>query len=122
MRFWYYITDKCASEDAIVNCSRSMGCTIAISPAGRSDAPRSSSRCVTLASRRGDRIVSAEVHCFSQRRRPRASLAPRLPFLDRRAERIEMPVIKVNNLQYPLRPGQNRLGSGDDADVKIDGL
>ena len=32
-----------------------------------------------------------------------------------------MPVIKVNNLQYPLRPGQNRLGSGADADVKIDG-
>jgi hypothetical protein len=42
--------------------------------------------------------------------------------LDRRAERIEMPVIRVNNLQYPLRPGQNRLGSGDDADVKIDGV
>ena len=33
-----------------------------------------------------------------------------------------MPVIKVNNLQYPLRPGQNRLGSGADADVKIDGV
>ena len=33
-----------------------------------------------------------------------------------------MPVITVNNLQYPLRPGQNRLGSGDDADVKITGV
>ena len=33
-----------------------------------------------------------------------------------------MPVIKVNNLQYPLRPGQNRLGSGADADVKLDGV
>jgi len=32
-----------------------------------------------------------------------------------------MPVIKVNNLQYPLRPGPNRLGSGEDADVKVEG-
>ncbi|HEY9226705.1 MAG TPA: FHA domain-containing protein, partial [Gemmatimonadaceae bacterium] len=32
-----------------------------------------------------------------------------------------MPVIKVDNLQYPLRPGQNRVGSGDDADVRVDG-
>src|SRR5262245_33136554 len=31
-----------------------------------------------------------------------------------------MPVIKVNNLQYPLHPGQNRVGSGADADVKVD--
>jgi hypothetical protein len=38
-----------------------------------------------------------------------------LPFLDRRAERIEMPVIKVNNLQHPLRQSQNRVGSGERA-------
>src|SRR3954466_108264 len=31
-----------------------------------------------------------------------------------------MPVIKVNNLQYPLHPGQNRLGAGADADVRVD--
>jgi pSer/pThr/pTyr-binding forkhead associated (FHA) protein len=31
-----------------------------------------------------------------------------------------MPVIKVNNAQYPLHPGQNRLGFGDDADVRVD--
>ena len=76
---------------------------------------------MTLASRRGDGVVSAEVLCFPTPA-SRAPLAPRLPFLDRRAEHIEMPVITVNNLQYPLRPGQNRLGSGDDADVKITGV
>jgi pSer/pThr/pTyr-binding forkhead associated (FHA) protein len=32
-----------------------------------------------------------------------------------------MPVIKVNDLQYALRPGQNRLGDGVDADVRVDG-
>jgi pSer/pThr/pTyr-binding forkhead associated (FHA) protein len=32
-----------------------------------------------------------------------------------------MPVIKVDNQQYPLRPGQNRLGAGDDADVRVAG-
>ena len=32
-----------------------------------------------------------------------------------------MPVIKVDNRQYPLHPGQNRVGSGEDADVKVDG-
>jgi pSer/pThr/pTyr-binding forkhead associated (FHA) protein len=41
--------------------------------------------------------------------------------LDRRAERIDMPVIKVNNQQYPLHPGQNRLGAGSDADVLVAG-
>jgi len=30
-----------------------------------------------------------------------------------------MPVIKVNNQQYPLHPGQNRLGAGRDADVLV---
>lgn len=32
-----------------------------------------------------------------------------------------MPVIKVDNKQFSLRPGQNRLGSGDDADVSVGG-
>ncbi|HEY5060243.1 MAG TPA: FHA domain-containing protein [Gemmatimonadaceae bacterium] len=31
-----------------------------------------------------------------------------------------MPVIKVNDLQYTLRPGENRLGAGADADVHVD--
>jgi len=32
-----------------------------------------------------------------------------------------MPVIKVDNHQYALRPGPNRLGAGDDADVRVAG-
>jgi pSer/pThr/pTyr-binding forkhead associated (FHA) protein len=32
-----------------------------------------------------------------------------------------MPVIKVNDRQYSLRPGQNRLGAGVDADVCVNG-
>jgi pSer/pThr/pTyr-binding forkhead associated (FHA) protein len=32
-----------------------------------------------------------------------------------------MPVIKVNDQQYPLHIGQNRLGVGADADVRVDG-
>ena len=32
-----------------------------------------------------------------------------------------MPVIKVDNQQYSLRPGQNRLGAGDGVDVRVDG-
>jgi pSer/pThr/pTyr-binding forkhead associated (FHA) protein len=31
-----------------------------------------------------------------------------------------MPVIKVNDQQYSLRPGPNRLGAGVDADVRVD--
>lgn len=31
-----------------------------------------------------------------------------------------MPVIKVDNKQFSLRPGQNRLGVGDEADVRVD--
>ncbi len=41
--------------------------------------------------------------------------------LDRCAERTDMPVIKVNDRQYSLRPGQNRLGAGVDADICVDG-
>ncbi|MGH7617695.1 MAG: FHA domain-containing protein [Gemmatimonadaceae bacterium] len=32
-----------------------------------------------------------------------------------------MPVIKVDNQQYALRPGPNRLGAGADVDVRVDG-
>lgn len=32
-----------------------------------------------------------------------------------------MPVIKVNDQPYSLRPGANRLGAGDDADVRVGG-
>jgi pSer/pThr/pTyr-binding forkhead associated (FHA) protein len=32
-----------------------------------------------------------------------------------------MPVIQVNDRQYSLRPGQNRLGAGVDADVRVAG-
>jgi pSer/pThr/pTyr-binding forkhead associated (FHA) protein len=32
-----------------------------------------------------------------------------------------MPVITVNDQQYALRPGQNRLGAGSGADVRVDG-
>ncbi|MEO7085747.1 MAG: FHA domain-containing protein [Gemmatimonadaceae bacterium] len=32
-----------------------------------------------------------------------------------------MPVIKVNDQQYPLQIGQNRLGVGSDADVRVEG-
>jgi pSer/pThr/pTyr-binding forkhead associated (FHA) protein len=38
---------------------------------------------------------------------------------DRRGERNYMPVIKVNNQQFSLPPGQTRLGSGSDADVRL---
>jgi pSer/pThr/pTyr-binding forkhead associated (FHA) protein len=73
---------------------------------------------MTLASRRADGVVSADVSPF-----PDAGVASsrlrRVRLLDRRAERMYMPVIKVNNQQYPLHPGQNRLGAGTDADVLV---
>src|SRR5579884_3210339 len=31
-----------------------------------------------------------------------------------------MPVIKINDQQYSLRPGPNRVGAGSDADVRVD--
>ena len=46
---------------------------------------------MTLASRRADGVASAD-----------------------------MPVIKVNDKRYPLRPGANRLGAGADVDVRVD--
>ena len=51
----------------------------------------------------------------------RATPASRFPVSDRRAERTYMPVIKVDNQQYSLRPGPNRLGAGADADVRVEG-
>ena len=47
---------------------------------------------MTLASQRGDGIASAD-----------------------------MPVLKVNDQRYSLRPGANRLGAGDDVDVRLEG-
>jgi pSer/pThr/pTyr-binding forkhead associated (FHA) protein len=35
------------------------------------------------------------------------------------AERADMPVITVNDQHYALRPGQNRLGGGASADVRV---
>ena len=31
-----------------------------------------------------------------------------------------MPVIKINDQQYALRPGPNRVGAGTDVDVRVD--
>ena len=42
------------------------------------------------------------------------------PELERCAERIDMPVIKINDQQFSLRRGPNRLGGGADADVCVD--
>ena len=76
---------------------------------------------MTLASRMADGVVSAgDGSALS----PTLALldlpAPRSLISDRCAGRIDMPVIKVNDLQYTLRPGDNRLGAGVDADVRVD--
>ncbi|HEY2907607.1 MAG TPA: FHA domain-containing protein, partial [Vicinamibacterales bacterium] len=42
------------------------------------------------------------------------------PELERWADRIDMPVIKINDQQFSLRRGPNRLGGGADADVCVD--
>ncbi|HWH52920.1 MAG TPA: hypothetical protein VN651_15340, partial [Gemmatimonadaceae bacterium] len=42
------------------------------------------------------------------------------PELERCAKRIDMPVIKINDQQFSLRRGPNRLGGGADADVCVD--
>lgn len=75
---------------------------------------------MTLASARGDGVVSAGVAPFPDAGVESTPSAP-LPDTDRRAERIHMPVIKVNDQQFSLRPGQNRLGAGEDADVPVTG-
>src|SRR5262245_52325332 len=76
---------------------------------------------MTLASAGGDGVVSAVVPPFLDAGVP-TRLRRVLPIVDRRAERPYMPVIKVNDLQYPLHPGQNRLGPGEDADVRVGAL
>jgi pSer/pThr/pTyr-binding forkhead associated (FHA) protein len=73
---------------------------------------------MTLASEWEDGVVSADVTAF-----PGAGVAwlsaPRFSSQDRRAPRTLMPVIKVNDQQFSLRPGPNRLGAGADADVSV---
>src|SRR5262245_50009547 len=73
---------------------------------------------MTLASRWPHGVVSAPVRQDSYGGAPRAAA---YPFSDRRAHRNEMPVIKVNDQQFLLRPGQTRLGSGSEADVRLVG-
>jgi len=73
---------------------------------------------MTLASRGGDGVVSAGVAPFPDAGVESTPSAP-LSDPDRRAERIHMPVIKVNDQQFALRPGRNRLGAGRDADVPV---
>lgn len=70
---------------------------------------------MTLAMRSPDGVVSARPLTPASR----ISLAARTPTSDRRAERADMPVITVNDQHYALRPGQNRLGGGAGADVRV---
>ena len=73
---------------------------------------------MTLASQRSSGVVSAPVAPDSEGG-AWGFAAPRPTIPDRRAERNYMPVIKVNNQQFSLRPGQTRLGSGSEADVRL---
>lgn len=74
---------------------------------------------MTLAHPWGHAVVSADVAPF-----PDAGAvcppAPDFMYSDRRAGRHLMPVIKVNDQQFSLRPGPNRLGAGDGVDVAVD--
>jgi pSer/pThr/pTyr-binding forkhead associated (FHA) protein len=75
---------------------------------------------MTLASRRAHGVVSAGVAPFPDdgvASIARAALSRTGP--SRRAN--HMPVIKVDNQQYSLRPGPNRLGAGDGVDLNVDG-
>jgi pSer/pThr/pTyr-binding forkhead associated (FHA) protein len=73
---------------------------------------------MTLASARLDGVVSAGVAPFPDVGAVRLP-TPRFPSPDRRATRTYMPVIKVNDQQYLLRPGPNRVGAGADADINV---
>ena len=76
---------------------------------------------MTLASRMADGVVSAgDGSALSPTLALLRLPAPRSLISDRCAGRIDMPVIKVNDQQYTLRPGENRLGAGADADVHVD--
>jgi len=75
---------------------------------------------MTLASRGAHGVVSAGVAPFPDdgvASIARAALSRTGP--SRRAN--HMPVIKVDNQQYSLKPGPNRLGAGADVDVQVDG-
>jgi len=73
---------------------------------------------MTLASARLDGVVSAGAAPFPDVGAVRLP-TPRFPSPDRRATRTYMPVIKVNDQQYLLRPGPNRVGAGADADINV---
>jgi len=76
---------------------------------------------MTLASRWAHGVVSAPVRQISYGGALEVVGAAPYPSSDRRAHRNEMPVIKVNDQQFLLRPGQTRLGSGSEADVRLVG-
>src|SRR5689334_2790324 len=73
---------------------------------------------MTLATLRGDAVVSAGVAPIPEPGAAR-SPAPDSFYQDRRAKPPDMPVIKVNDQQFSLRPGPNRLGAGEDVDVAV---
>lgn len=77
---------------------------------------------MTLASRGALGVVSAGVlRTFDAgRKHPVGPACAASPELERCAERIDMPVIKINDQQFSLRRGPNRLGGGADADVCVD--
>jgi hypothetical protein len=74
---------------------------------------------MTLASRGALGVVSAGVPRSFDAGAPGPACAAS-PELERCAERIDMPVIKINDQQFSLRRGPNRLGGGADADVCVD--
>ena len=73
---------------------------------------------MTLATLRGDAVVSAGV---ARTPEPGAASFPRriLFYTGRCTQPSEMPVIKVNDQQFSLRPGPNRLGAGEGVDVAV---
>lgn len=73
---------------------------------------------MTLATFRGDAVVSAGVDLFPEAGAA-SSPAPDSFYPDRRAQPSDMPVIKVNDQHFSLRPGPNRLGGGDGVDVAV---
>src|SRR5262245_32500842 len=75
---------------------------------------------MTLASRRAHGVVSAGVAPFPDD--GVASIArAALPRFGPSRRANHMPVIKVDNQQYSLRPGPNRLGAGAGVDVQVAG-
>jgi hypothetical protein len=67
---------------------------------------------VTLASERGDGIVSAGVAPFPDAAAREPKGAPRSPTSDRCAERIDMPVIKPNVQRFSVRPDASTAATG----------